>query len=210
VPRLEIGDMAVINQPCFYDLKHYEKRSFGRTKWKDRDMFMGLRLMKSFRYILIDNAAGEVEFCGEGSFRADPNEPWPHYLMRVEPRERNLERLMVTIPLAGRKRKIMLDTGADCGMLVSAGRWKEFSAGLEIVKRQRGRVRMRDGWKKVTVMTVKSMDVGGKTVERAPIHVMDDGETDEDYLLLGMGYFTDTVIVLDFEHELLWVRDVEK
>jgi len=206
VPRLEIGDMAIINPPCLYELRHYERRVFGRTKWVDRDILVGLRLMKSFKYILIDGIAGEVEFCGEGSFEPDPNDLWPHYSMRVEQQGRNLERLMVTMPLAGEKRKVMLDTGADCGMLVCEKKWQALSAGLEVVKQSRDRVRMRDGWKAITVRTVASMNVGAKTIENAAVHVMADEDAAEDYFLLGMGYFTDTVIVLDFVHGLLWVK----
>lgn len=210
VPRLEIGDMAIVDRPCLYTLRHYERKLFGRTKWVERDIVVGLRLMKSFRYILIDGIAGEVEFCGGGSFEPDPNDSWPHYAMHVVQKGSNLERLMVTMPLAGETREVMLDTGADCGMLVCADKWQTLSGGLNVVKQLRQGARMRDGLKRLTVMTVESMNVGATTIERAAVHVMADEEAAEDYFLLGMGYFTDTVIVLDFVHSLLWVKSLEE
>lgn len=207
--RFEIGDMVFTNPPCLYELKHYERKLFGRTKWVDRDIIVGLPLMtKNFKYILIDGVAGEVEFCGEGSFEPDSNESWPHYAMRVERNERNVERLMVTMPLAGEKRKVMLDTGADCGMLVCEKKWRALSAGLEVVKQSRDRARMRDGWKRITVVTVADMDVGERSIEKADVSVMADEDAAEEYFLLGMGYFADTAIVLDFKHGLLWVKAV--
>ena len=117
---------------------------------------------------------------------------------------------MVTMPLAGEKRDVMLDTGADAGMLVSGNKWETLSGGLEVVKRVQDKVRMRDGLKAVTVVTVASLDVGKRVIEGATVHVMDDEGSEEDYFLVGMGYFTDTVIVLDFAHGLLWVKDVEE
>jgi hypothetical protein len=40
----------------------------------------------------------------------------------------------------------------------------------------------------------------------ASIFILDDSVFKESFILIGMGYFKDTIVVIDFERSLLWVR----
>lgn len=208
VAQIEIGDMAITSPPCFYDLTHYEKQLLGITTWKERDIILGLGLMQKFEYILIDNINSEVEFCKEGGFRADSNESWSQYPIFVEDDRQNRSRLMVSIPIGAEERKIIFDTGAEGGFLMTEKIWETFSAGLKIVDESSYRIRMRAGWNEVKKIAVDKLTLGEKSISNATIYVMNNNSSfGENFSLLGMGYFTDTVVVLDFGRRLFWVRN---
>jgi len=208
VAQIEIGDIAITSPPCCYSLTHYEKQVLGRTTWKERDMLLGLGLMQKFEYVLIDNINSEVEFCEEGSFSADSNESWSQYPISIEADILNVSRLMVEIPIADEERKIILDTGADGSLLITEKIWETFSSGLKIVDESPDRVRMRDGWKEIKKIVVEKLTVGEESIANAKIGVMsNDSIFGENFSLLGMDYFADTVVVLDFGRKLFWIRN---
>ncbi|MHC4086909.1 MAG: hypothetical protein ACYSU5_17135, partial [Planctomycetota bacterium] len=137
VSRVQIGDMAIMNplcHYCHYTLGHYERRVRGRTIWKQRDINMGLGLIRKFLYVLIDNITGEVEFCMKGSFEADSNESWSQYSMSIEKDEMNQERLMVDMPIAGKTRKVVFDTGSNCGLMITEKIWEKLSGNLTVLR----------------------------------------------------------------------------
>jgi hypothetical protein len=208
VAQIEIGDMAITSPPCFYALTHYEKQVLGLTTWKEKDIILGLGLMQKFKYVLIDNINSEVEFCKEGSFRADSNESWSQYPMSIEADRQNRSRLMVKIPIGTEERKIILDTGADGGLLITEKIWETFSAGLKIVDESSYRIRIRAGWNEVKKIVVDKLTLCEKSISNATIYVMNNNSKfGENFSLLGMGYFTDTTVVLDFGRKLFWVRN---
>ena len=206
--QIEIGDIEISSPPCCYSLTHYEKQLLGLTTWKERDIILGLGLMQKFEYILIDNINSEVEFCKEGGFRADSNESWSQYPIFVEADSQNVSRLMVEIPIGAEERKIIFDTGADGGLLITEKIWETFSAGLKVVDESPDRIRMRGGWKEVKKNVVEKLTLGEKSITNATIYVISNNSNfGENFSLLGMGYFTETIVVLDFGRKLFWVRN---
>lgn len=205
--KVQIGDMTITNPPCLYTLGHYEKRLLGRTKWKQSQIIFGLALMRHFRYVLVDNISSIVEFGMGKSFAPDPNESWLKYPMALETDEKNMRRIMVEIPIAGRVRQVAFDTGASNNLLVSQSIWKKFSEVLEVVGTSENRIRMIYGWEEVSINTVGELGIGERVVSNATVAVLSNGsKKGPDFFLLGMGYFKDTAIVLDFENNLLWIR----
>ncbi len=208
VAQFKIGDIEISSPLCCYSLTHYEKKVLGLTTWKERNILLGLGLMQKFEYVLIDNINSEVEFCKEGSFRANSNESWSQYRISIEADRQNVLRLMVEIPIAAEERKIILDTGADGGLLITEKIWETLSAGLKIVDESSDRIRMRDGWKVVKKIVVEKLTLGEESISNATISVMsNDSVFGENFSLLGMDYFADTVVVLDFGRKLFWVRN---
>jgi hypothetical protein len=207
VHKIEIGDMTITTPPCLYTLNHYEKRVLGRTKWKQRQIIVGLGLLCKFRYFLIDNISSEVEFGMRKSFAPDPDESWLKYPMSLETDEKNMRQVVVEIPIAGRVRRVAFDTGASNNLLMAQSIWEKFSGELEVVEASQGRIRMFYGWEQAEMNTVGELDIGERTLSNAAIAVLsDESKKGSGFFLLGMGCFKDTVIVLDFERNLLWVR----
>ena len=207
VDKIEIGDMTITTPLCFYKLNHYEKRVLGLTVWKQRHIIFGLQLMREFRYILIDNIAAEVEFSKQESFEADPVETWQHYQMSIENDRKDLTRLMIKIPIAGEKTKIMFDTGHNSTLVMAENKWEKLSTKLHVVEETNDRAQMPYGWNDIRRIIVRELCIGKKNISEALIDIFrDDSKYGPGFFLLGMGCFKDTVIVLDFEHNLLWVR----
>ena len=208
VPRIKIGDIVITDPLCHYEVGHYEKKVLGLTTWKEKRMLLGLGIMRKFVYLVIDNLAGEVEFCVKGSFQADPNEPWSQYSMSIEEDEQNQERLFVDMPIAGQARELVFDTGSDCGLDITERTWDELSDKLTVLRRghsffatPRGLVPYRD-------ITVERLEVADTLIDNAIIHVKsNDTPFARGGFTLGMGYFQDAVIVLDFERGLMWIKN---
>ena len=211
VKKVKIGDMTITNPPCLYTLGHYEKRLLGRTKWKQSQIIFGLALMRHFRYVLIDNISSIVEFGMRKSFAPDPNESWLKYPMALETDEKNMRRIMVEIPIAGRVRQVAFDTGASNNLLMAHSIWEKFSGELDVVKASKSSIRMFYGWEEAEMNTVGELDIGERMLSNADIAVLsDESKKGSGFFLLGMGCFKDTVIVLDFERSLLWIWEPER
>ena len=209
VDKLEIGNMTISNPPCAYTLNHYEKRVLGRTKWKERQILFGLGLLHRFRYFLIDNVASEVEFGMRESFQADPLYMWGQYRMSIETTKRNARNLMIHTTIAGEETKARLDTGTNWSLALSQNVWSKLSTELHVLNESRGQARFFHGWNDINTITVAELSVGDKCMTNTPIVVLNDTVFGENFILIGMDYFKDTVIVIDFEHSLLWVRKPE-
>jgi hypothetical protein len=205
VEKIKIGDMTITNPQCLYMLGHYEKHILGQTKWKQSKIIFGLEMMRQFKYVLIDNISSQVEFSME-SFGSEPNETWQHYQMSLE-KENNNTRAMIEIPIAGEQTKIMLDTGADGCFSMSQNKWEEFSKKLKVIGETNGQAQMLHGWEDVKEITVEELVLGEKYITGAHIQIFsNNSKLGPDFFMLGMDCFKDTVIVLDFEHNLFWVR----
>jgi hypothetical protein len=208
VPRIKIGDIVITDPLCHYEVGHYEKKVLGLTTWKEKRVLLGLRIMRKFVYLVIDNIAGEVEFCAKGSFQADPNEHWSQYSMSIEEDEWDQERLMVNMRIAGQERQVVFDTGFDGTLSITERTWDELSDKLTVLRRRhsyfatpRGLVPCRD-------ITVERLEVADTLVDNAVIYVKsNDTPFARGGFTLGMGYFKDAVIVLDFERGLMWIKN---
>lgn len=208
ISRVQIGDMAIINPMCHYALGHYERRVLGRTIWKQRDLNLGLGLIRKFLYVLVDNITCEVEFCTKGGFEAEPNESWSQYSMSIEKDELDQERLMVDIPIAGQTRKVVFDTGFNCGLTTTEKIWEKLSDNLTVLRSRDSRLATPEGIVACRKITVEELQVADASINNAIIFVESiDTPFGEEFLTLGMGYFQDTVIVLDFERGLIWVKN---
>jgi hypothetical protein len=204
--QVKIGEMTMVHPPCTYTLTHYEKRWMGLTTWKQKQINMGLKLMKSFAYILVDNISGEVEFSGKPVFNPDPNGTWTSYPMKIEPDVNGDERLMVDIPIAGQSRHVQFDTGSS-RLVVARSVWEQISRAFRIVKRTSRKLKMPHGFEPCDRMTIQRLRVGDISVSNPVVEVLgDDNPWGEKFFLLGMDIFKNTVVVLDFEKELLWVE----
>ena len=203
----KIGDLTIKHPPCIYKLAHYEGRKLSKTKWKENTILFGLSLMKRFQYILIDNVNQEVEFSVKDLFEPEYLNAWNQYPITLEIDHSKRERLMVDIPLTGQTRHLLFDTGSGSGLIVAEDIWKTISADLTILKKVDTRQRMMHGFEPSKEITVRNLDVGNRQLKNAAIYMLLNEEPcGKDFFLLGMGYFQDTVVVIDFERNLFWIK----
>ena len=207
--QLKIGTLTIVHPACEYWLAHYERRVLGHTTWEEKKIYLGLGLMKEFSYILIDNVTREVEFAANNSFNPQDSNQWHQYPMTIEHDEKQNARLIVDIPLVGQPRRIKLDTGAAPGLILTESIWAKVSAGLHLRHQEKDRLATPlSGWLPSKKITVEQLTLGNIPINDARIHVIaDDTPYGQDNFTLGMDFFRETVIVLDFERNLLWVRN---
>jgi len=170
---------------------------------------LGLNLMKEFSYILFDNVTREVEFATSNSFNPEYSNKWYQYPMTIEYDEKKYARLMVDIPLACHTQHIEFDTGAAPGLILTESIWAKFSSDLKIQSREQDRLATPlSGWLPSRKITIAQLALGNISLNDAQVHVIeDDNPFGQDEFTLGMGFFKETPIVLDFERSLLWIRN---
>jgi hypothetical protein len=207
IDQFHIGQVAIARPMAVYLLGHYEKQILGRPTWTEKKIMLGLKVMSLFAHIIIDNVQDEVLFAMEEPFvPPDPNR-WRRYPMNIrEEPSIHKELLWVDIPLAGEVRSVALDTGADLALTISQANWQSLSQEFPPLRQRKGRVRRPYGWDKCQVMTLEGLDIAGMSPPRAEVYVNDSYAGG---WCLGMGFFTETVLVLDFKSGLLWIRDTD-
>lgn len=206
IDKLQIGDMTITNPQSYYYLSHYKKKLFGITTFKQRKIILGLGIMRQFRYVLIDNIDSILEFSMD-SFHAEPVESWRQYEMLIENDSQNTTRLMVKIPIAGENTKIAFDTGYDCCLIMTEKIWERYAIKLHKVKEKKNRSLLTSGVYDIREITIDKLSIGNKIFPNESIHIFSDNTIyGPDFFMLGINCFKNTVIVLDFEHNLLWVK----
>ena len=210
--ELKIGNVTIEQSPCEYWLAHYEKRVLGLTNWKEMTITLGLGLMRKFSYIRIDNVDREIEFGAKKTFNPQDDNQWNQYPMVIERDEKGNTKLMVNIPIAGHLRHITFDTGSASGLTLTEKIWNQVSPGLKSVHEEKYRLATPlAGWLPCRRITVKRLKLASIPISNAQINVTSNNNPfGEDDFTLGMGFLKETVIVLDFESKLLWIRNPAK
>ena len=210
LPALHIGQVSLPDLPCFYREQHMEVRLLGLPLAKDKTMIAGLGVLRQFKYIAFDSINREVEFSSEHVFEPEQPDSWAQYSFVIDEDLGGNAFLFVKIPIAGHETEVQLDTGSGRGLAISEELWKAMAEKI-------GRPRLRKGrdlYPYIGLLpcrrgVVGQLRVGSRIVTNAMISVFPDDSplVDRCSGLLGMQYFQDTVLVLDFERSLMWVKN---
>ncbi len=207
VPTLKMGDVTIANLACECWLGHYEQRVLGRATWIERKLNIGLGLLKRFGQVRIDSVDEEVRF-SSGDFQPDEPNDWRSYPMFIDHDGNRGERLVVTIPIDGRIVNVGLDTGAGPGLILTEKKRAEILPTARILRHKTDQMATPGGHMRCRKMSLETLSIAGMVLTQTPVHVTEDNNPfGSDHLVLGMGYLKDTVIVLDFKHNLLWIRN---
>lgn len=209
LPELSIGKVTLINWPCFYREQHTEVRLFGLPLAKAKPVIIGLPALKRFKYIAFDSINKEVEFSLEKAFDCDRSDLWTQYPFVIEEYLGGNASLFVKIPVAGQETELQLDTGCGRGLAINRELWEKLSTRIQNVTLKKGRdLYPYIGWLPCEQGVIPKLDVGARTIKNAKISVFpnDSPLVDQCRGLLGMQCFRDTVMVIDFERNLIWVK----
>ena len=213
LPELQIGNAVLIDWPCLY-LERQKSELFGllvtNGNSKDDSIILGLPALREFKYIVFDSVSKEVEFSHNEVFEPAESGQWEQYPLSIEEDFHGNTFLFVTMPVAGEETELQLDTGSGRGLAIAEGLWEGLRGKIKNVKLKRtrdlypyiGRLTCRRG-------VIPKLGVGNRMVRNAQISIFpDDSPLVEDCEgMLGMQYFQDTVMVLDFEQNLMWVMN---
>ncbi len=218
---LRIGDIQIVDWPSLYLENRKPVKFLGITlpltaasddAWGENNIILGLPLLRQFKYIEFDSVNKEVKFSYSRMFEP-PQQGWDSYHLFIEEDFHGNAYLFVRIPVAGVEVELQLDTGSGRGLVVGENLWCQIQNSAtdtrDIKLKQSkdfypyiGRFNCRRG-------VAAELKLGQRNVKNAEISVFaDDCPLLADCEgMIGMQYFQDTVIVLDFERSLLWVMN---
>jgi hypothetical protein len=213
LPKLYIGEMTLADSSCIYRQKLAKVRLFGLLAAKDKAIIAGLPTLRKFKYIAFDSVREEVEFSLQKVFEPGESDSWTQYSFTIEESLGGNAYLFVKVPIAGVETELQLDTGSGRGLAIAEELWERINEKIPEAKLKRGK----DLYPYIGQMAcrrgvVPKLEVGGRMVKDAMISVFpnDSPLLDQCQGLLGMQYFQDTVMVLDFEQNLMWVKNDER
>ena len=213
--KLRIGSITLVDWPCLYLEPPINLRLFGlsitRDDSTDDSIIVGLPALREFKYIVFDSIKKEVEFSHTELFESEQPDLWEQYPFSIEEDFRGNAFLFVTIPIAGEEVELQLDTGSGRGLAIAEEAWESMHEKIRDVKLQKGKeLYPYIGWLACRRGVIAKLEIGERTVENAKISVFpDDSPLVEDCQgMLGMQYFQDTIVVLDFERNLMWVKEL--
>jgi len=216
LPSLQLGKATICDVPCYYTKKLRELQLFGIPINRLKKVWVGIRLMRDFKYIVLDNSQGEIELSAKQSFIPVHPNCWIQYPFKIEKDINGELRLMVKIPIAGENLWILFDTCSSPGLSVDAEFWAKLSERAKTVKIKDSKNQYyQTGLVDCQRAIVSELTIGHRIIANAEVVFFPEDKPHEIQIgnksykfpnVLGMGYFKDTVIALDFEHGLLWVR----
>jgi len=217
LPELHIGEITLSNWPCYYRRQHAELQLFGLPLAKDKAIIVGLPTLQEFKYIAFDGIKKEVEFSPEKAFEAKELQLWEKYPLTIEEFLGGNAYLFVKIPIAGEEIELQLDTGSGNGLSIPKELWERMRQKIQAstgsvetnIKFKQGReLYPYIGWLDCEKTNVPKLNVGNRTIKNAKVSIFpDDSPLLENCEgLIGMQYFQDTVMVLDFERNLMWLK----
>jgi hypothetical protein len=210
LPELHIGQLTLGNWPCYYQAQHTELQLLGIPLAKGKAVIAGLETLRRFKYIAFDSVAKEVELSLKDTFKPEQPDLWTQYSFSIEEDLGGNVFLLVKIPIAGKVVELQLDTGSGRGLAISQELWDEIRRGIRHLKLRKGI----DLYPYIGQLVCKrgmipELEVGNRTVRNAMVSVFPDDSpiVDQCSGMLGMQYFQDTVMVLDFKRDLMWIRN---
>ena len=210
LPELHLGKVTLVGWPCFYREQHTELQLLGLTLAKNKAVIAGLAALRRFKYISFDSIRKEVEFSLEKMFKPGRLDSWAQYSFAVEEDLGGNAFLFVKISIAGEETELQLDTGSGRGLAITEELWEKMHNIIPHVKLKKGKdLYPYIGWLVCKQGVIPKLEVGNRIVKNAKVSVFpnDSPIVDQCSGLLGMQYFQDTIMVLDFERNLMWVKN---
>jgi hypothetical protein len=212
VPQLQIGQTKLMDLAGFYLERRMEIKVFGVAIAKDDSIILGLPALRQFKYVMFDSVGKEVEFSDDEQFEPTQPQRWQRWPFLIVEDFYGNAVMLVEIEIAGETVQLQLDTGSGEGLAIGEELWEKLRKRMPDVRLKKGvelypyigQLQCRQG-------TIKQLEMGDRVVKKASVSVFpDDSPLVSDCAgMMGMQYFRDTVVVVDFERELMWVKGAE-
>jgi hypothetical protein len=211
LPSLKIAEMIIENPFCVWKPRHWEFQIFGLPLWQDKYLFLGNYALCRFHYIRFDNAKMQVEFSYTESFQPEQSEKWARYPFTVRKSD---YRIMVDIPIAGEIYNIYFDTCGAIELQLRPELWGKIRSRITAAIPKNSKcLTYQFGYLPCRSTIVERLSIGNIELKNADVVIWSE---DAPYLskdLLGcisLLTFRNTSVVLDFERNLLWVKNQQR
>lgn len=203
---LEIGSFKLTDYPCVLWRHRAEFRFLGLPIHKPELIAIPLDMMSRFNYFKFDNLNKELSFSKVFAFLPDDASGWISIPFRIEGLF-----LLLEVPIENRNTTLRLDTGAGYELQLDESVVKElFNVRPDFQKARKRTTYLygpyEDGKTAEKTFTAKNLHFGDRTMNRVRL-IYSERIDDEGYEgTIGYEFFDDTVMVLDFEKRLLWIK----
>jgi hypothetical protein len=204
LPELDLASIRLIDWPCLQLAS--QSAGFGV---RGDFVIVGLPVLREFKYIVFDNILGQIEFSRDKVFKPDEADSWAQFPIWLEEDFSGNVFLFARMVIGNQEMELQLDTGSGRGLAISEELWEQMPPDAKQVRLKRakelypyiGNLSCRRG-------TVAELALGDRKIHNVPVSVFaDDSPLVEDCGgLMGMQLFRETVMVLDLENELMWVK----
>lgn len=203
IPILNIGQAQIKDETAFFEQQQWQFRVLNIPLYKFSSLILGRDFIKSFDYVMFDNVHKKAVFSKEDAFAPDNPQLWSSYPFTEDPNGGNT--IVVKIPFAGKVLDIAFDScWAKPGLFINKKHWEAIKQDLNYkLQGKVNRVTYQGVKLPCTKAKVSSLSIGEKTLKNTKIDISDDPNG---YSVMGLDYFQDTTVVLDFVNNLLWVK----
>lgn len=210
---LSIGPLAVENYPCSFLKYRAEHRLFGilpihRFQW----IVMPLQVISNFRYIEFNQISKELHISPERPFVPPDASDWIAY-----PFEINKNRILIKTSIEGIETVLFLDTGASGELELNQSLVEQLydkRPDFRTARKKNMKVYApyAGGEQNAKLFTAKNLRFADSCLTEVELiyKTASSQETRFPYVdingTIGLGLFGHTVMVLDFEKNLMWVK----
>jgi hypothetical protein len=217
IDELNIAGLSITQLPATYNLTYTSYQLFGlgfAEVGKDKTINLSLSVMQEFSYIAFDSRDKKMRLSLDEPFVPDTPADWKSYPFIAT----DDNRLFIHSTLEGVPVTLMIDTGSETQLLLTKScfdRLAESQPNLNYGWKfdRSGFAPLAGGYFPVQSRTIRGLTFDRSTYKGSTnVGIVDDGLID-DFLdenqfdgLIGFPFFDETVMVLDFENNLLWVK----
>ncbi len=205
IPKFDVGNIKVEDALAYYCEQQWQLRVLNIPVYKHPNIILGIDFIKSFDYVLFDNVNENVIFSKDSTFEPDKNESWSSYPFEIKPDSLSNDRIMVQIPVNGQMYRLFFDTcGHNPGLSLNQNNWETLSKKLTIKDLRKSHyVSWQSGKLPCRRAIMSKISIGEKQLKNAEVLIYNEPES---LSMFSLGYFQDTVVVLDFVNNLFWVK----
>jgi hypothetical protein len=207
ISSIEFANVTVKNPFCWYDQRQWQFRVFGIPLYRHRTILIGLGLMRGFSYILFDNVKQQVEFNPEDAFKPEDSSQWISLPFVIENTDNR--RIMIDISLAGSPVHVEFDTGTFNSLILQNATWERLKDGLEVHGGADGKLRTSQyGDLPCRRCVLPELHIDQAILQDVRVNILPDNSPFARNVegIIGLACFKETVVVLDFRNNLLWLR----
>ncbi len=205
IPVLKIGPAQIKDAGGVYWEQQWQYRILNIPIYKHSAIILGVKFIKTFSYVLFDNVSQEVIFSKDETF--EPNNPqlWNSFPFSIKLDSQLDERIMVQIPIDRQIIEVWFDSGGDKpGLSLNEHDWQTIEPNLTVkqLRNSHGN-NFQSGRFSCQMAKVSELSIGEKIIKNADVLIYDDPKS---LSMISLGYFQDTIVVLDFVNNLMWIK----
>lgn len=206
VDSLKIGSFELTDYPAGLWRYHPQLKLLGLPLPEHEIILIPLVMMQQFKYFKFDDLQKEISFSKQFSFEPEEDSDWFSLPFRMEGLH-----LLLDIPIEGIETTLMLDTGADYQLELGESVVQEiFKKRSDFDKAWKRTVHYygpyADGLVDCKKFTAKNLKFSDRTLNRVKLIYSDRYEDKKYQGVIGAKLFDKTIMVLDFENNLMWVK----